>query len=240
MVAMMLDLANEGVDVLRFDAVAFMWKRVGTRCQSEPEVHMLLQALRAADAHCSALGDPPRGGDRLAAGDDALSRKGEHAGKGGQPRLPQFADGAVLVGAATRETRLMTHVLASHFPRALTNATYATYLRCHDDIGWAVTDEDARAVGVDGHLHRAFLSDFYEGLFPGPSRAASSSSSTPRPGTSASPAPSPRSPGWKRAEADGDREAMRPRRRSHPDGSRADRELRRHPADLHGRRDRAR
>ena len=68
---------------------------------------------------------------------------------------------------ATRETRLMTHVLHRHFPPSLTNATYATYIRCHDDIGWAVTDEDARAVGLDGHLHRAFLSDFYEGIFPG-------------------------------------------------------------------------
>ena len=49
----------------------------------------------------------------------------------------------------------------------VTNATYATYIRCHDDIGWAVTDEDAAAVGLSGALHRAYLSDFYEGVFPG-------------------------------------------------------------------------
>lgn len=61
----------------------------------------------------------------------------------------------------------MTHVLGTHFPDRLTNATYATYIRCHDDIGWAVTDEDAAAVGVSGHGHRTFLSDFYEGSFPG-------------------------------------------------------------------------
>ena len=47
-VKIMLFLANKGVDVLRADAVAFMWKRMGTRCQSEPEVHMILHALRAA------------------------------------------------------------------------------------------------------------------------------------------------------------------------------------------------
>jgi amylosucrase len=58
-------------------------------------------------------------------------------------------------------------VMATHFPDRLTNATYATYIRCHDDIGWAVTDEDAAAVGVSGHGHRTFLSDFYEGSFPG-------------------------------------------------------------------------
>jgi amylosucrase len=61
----------------------------------------------------------------------------------------------------------MTHVLARHFPPRLTNATYATYIRCHDDIGWAVTDEDAAAVGLGGPAHRAFLSEFYEGGFPG-------------------------------------------------------------------------
>ena len=41
-----------------------------------------------------------------------------------------------------------------------------TYVRCHDDIGWAITEEDAGAVGEDGHLHRRFLVDFYAGDFP--------------------------------------------------------------------------
>ncbi len=48
MVKVMLFLANRGVEVLRLDAVAFMWKRLGTNCQNLAEVHMLLQALRAA------------------------------------------------------------------------------------------------------------------------------------------------------------------------------------------------
>ncbi|MEO6299489.1 MAG: alpha-amylase, partial [Paracoccaceae bacterium] len=39
--------------------------------------------------------------------------------------------------------------------------------RCHDDIGWAVTDEDAGALQISGHAHRNFLSSFYEGSFPG-------------------------------------------------------------------------
>ena len=47
---------------------------------------------------------------------------------------------------ATRDTRLMTHVLGTHFPDRLTNATYATYIRCHDDIGWAIDDADAPAL----------------------------------------------------------------------------------------------
>ena len=43
----MLELANAGVDVLRLDAVPFLWKRLGTNCQNQPEVHQLLQAFRA-------------------------------------------------------------------------------------------------------------------------------------------------------------------------------------------------
>ena len=39
-------------------------------------------------------------------------------------------------------------------------------MRCHDDIGWAITEEDAGAVGEDAHLHRRFLADFYAGDFP--------------------------------------------------------------------------
>ncbi len=68
---------------------------------------------------------------------------------------------------ASRDTRLMTHVLRTHFPTHFRNATWATYLRCHDDVGWAVTDEDAAALGISGPAHRAFLADFYEGVFPG-------------------------------------------------------------------------
>ena len=67
---------------------------------------------------------------------------------------------------AAGDTRLMTHVLRE-FPRKPVNTAWATYIRCHDDIGWAVTEQDAEAVGWDGPAHRAFLSAFYTGAFPG-------------------------------------------------------------------------
>jgi amylosucrase len=167
MTEIMLFLANRGVDVLRLDAVAFMWKRMGTRCQSEPEVHMILRALRAACRIAApsvihleeAIVSPAEMVPYLGAG--------EHAGKEGNLAYHNSLMVQIWGALATRETRLMTHVLRSHFPTVLANATYATYLRCHDDIGWAVTDEDARAVGLTGPLHRAFLADFYEGVFPG-------------------------------------------------------------------------
>lgn len=163
----MLFLANRGVDVLRLDAVAFMWKRMGTRCQSEPEVHMLLQALRAVcRIACPAV---IHLAEAIVAPAEMLPYlgRGRHDGKEGNLAYHNSLMVQFWSALATRDTRLMTHVMGTHFPDRLTNATYATYIRCHDDIGWAVTDEDAAAQGLSGPAHRAFLSDFYDGTFPG-------------------------------------------------------------------------
>ena len=67
---------------------------------------------------------------------------------------------------ASRKVTLLTEVL-HHMPPMLLGSTWITYIRNHDDIGWAVTDEDAAAVGENGFLHRQFLNEFYSGTFPG-------------------------------------------------------------------------
>lgn len=163
----MLFLANKGVDVLRLDAVAFMWKRMGTRCQSEPEVHMILRALRAVTRVCAAsvlhLEEAIVGPAEML----TYFGRGEHDGREGNLAYHNNLMVQFWGALATRNTNLMSHVLRTHFPENLTNATYATYICCHDDIGWAITDEDAGALGFSGGAHRAYLSDFYEGTFEG-------------------------------------------------------------------------
>ncbi len=67
---------------------------------------------------------------------------------------------------AARDVRLAVQALGSLPPKPPT-ATWLTYLRCHDDIGWAIMDEDAAAVGVTGHGHRSFLAHWYAGDFYG-------------------------------------------------------------------------
>lgn len=165
-VRIMLNLANKGVDVLRLDAVAFMWKRMGTTCQSQPEVHVLLRALRACTRIAASatlhLEEAIVGPAEML----TYFGRGEHDGREGNLAYHNSLMVQYWSALATRDTRLMTHVLRAHFPPTLTNATYATYLRCHDDIGWAVTDEDAGDLGFSGHAHRAFLSDFYDGSYP--------------------------------------------------------------------------
>src|SRR6187551_2863303 len=67
---------------------------------------------------------------------------------------------------ASGRVALLTHTLRG-MPRVPPGAGWVTYVRCHDDIGWAITEEDAAAAGEDGYLHRCFLADFYAGDFPG-------------------------------------------------------------------------
>lgn len=166
MVDILLYLANRGVEVFRLDAVAFMWKRLGTDCQNQPEVHDLLQALRA----CSRIAAPAvaHKAEAIVGPDELIHYLGTHSRYGKESDLAYHNSLMVQIWSslASRDTRLMTHVL-SEFPEKPPNTAWATYIRCHDDIGWAVTGEDAAAVGLDGAAHRAFLSDYYSGEFPG-------------------------------------------------------------------------
>lgn len=166
-VDVMLFLANRGVEVVRLDAVAFMWKRLGTRCQNEPEVHEILQALRAA----SRIVAPSliHKEEAIVAPKDLIPYlgAGTHTGREGNLAYHNSLMVQFWSALATRSTSLMTYVLRTHFPTSFQNATWGTYLRCHDDIGWAITDEDAWARYISGAAHRNFLADFYEGVFPG-------------------------------------------------------------------------
>ncbi|MGI8905246.1 MAG: amylosucrase [Candidatus Sumerlaeaceae bacterium] len=161
MAAEMLFLANQGVEILRLDAVAFIWKRLGTTCENQPEAHMIIQAMNAIV--------------RIAA--PALLFKSEaivhpdEVLKYVSPGECQLSYNPLLMALlwetlATREVRLLEHSLATRY--ALPSGTsWVNYVRCHDDIGWTFADDDARRVGIDPHGHRQFLNAFYTGRFSG-------------------------------------------------------------------------
>ena len=165
-VEVMLYLANLGVEVFRLDAVAFMWKRLGTDCQNQEEVYDLLQSLRA----CSRIATPAvvHKAEAIVSPDDLIRYFGVGRRHGKVSNVAYHNSLMVQFwGAlASRDTRLMTHALGE-FPKVPNNIAWGTYVRCHDDIGWAIADDDARAVGLDPFAHRSFLSDFYTGAFPG-------------------------------------------------------------------------
>ncbi|GAB3657396.1 alpha-amylase family protein [Nocardioides korecus] len=163
---LVLTLANHGVEVLRLDAIAFTWKRLGTTSQNQPEVHALTQALRtvariAAPAlllKAEAIVGPQ---DLL-----AYLGQGRHHGKVSDLAYHNSLMVQTWSMLASRDVRLATRALQQLGTPPSTTA-WITYVRCHDDIGWAIDDADAAAVGLDGPAHRAFLSDFYSGAFPG-------------------------------------------------------------------------
>lgn len=166
MLAIILLLANRGVEILRMDAVAFMWKRLGTDSQNQPEAHYLLQAFRA----CTRLAAPGLllKAEAIVAPDRLIPYLGQGIATNKECELAYHNAFMVLLwsGLAERRVTLMTRAL-QQMPGAPSRCAWVTYARCHDDIGWAVTDEDAAAAGLSGPLHRAFLSDFYSGRFPG-------------------------------------------------------------------------
>ncbi len=162
----MLELAEVGVDVLRLDAAPFLWKRLGTNCQNQPEVHELLQAFRAA----MRIAAPAVAfkAEAIVAPRDLVSYLGMGKHEGKECDLAYHNVLMVLLWSALASGRvaLLTSALSA-MPPVPPGAGWVTYVRCHDDIGWAITDEDAARAGEDAHLHRVFLADFYAGDFPG-------------------------------------------------------------------------
>ncbi len=166
MADIMFFLANQGVDVLRLDAIPFIWKRMGTNCQNQPEVFLLIEAFRAvmrivapAVIFKAEAIEPP---------DHLVPYLGVRTTIGKECELAYNNELMVLLWSslASRKVSLITHVLHD-MPRVLLDSTWITYLRNHDDIGWAVNDQDAASVGENGFLHRQFLNQFYSGSFPG-------------------------------------------------------------------------
>jgi amylosucrase len=161
-----LFLANRGVDCLRLDAIAFLWKRLGTDCQNQPEVHALTRVLRAVARiaapslvfKAEAIVGPAQVVRYLGVG--------EYAGVVSDLAYHNSLMVQIWSALATRDVRLLVRAL-DRFPPKPTTTSWATYLRCHDDIGWAIDDADAASVGWNGAAHRSFLSRYFVGEFPG-------------------------------------------------------------------------
>ena len=157
----MLFLANTGVDILRLDAVAFIWKQMGTGCENLPHAHTVIQAVNAV-ARIAAPG--------LLFKSEAIVHPDEVV-KYVSPGESQISYNPTLMALlweslATRNTKLLRQSLR-HRHQLPEGTTWVNYLRCHDDIGWTFDDADAEKVGINGYDHRNFLNSFYTGQHPG-------------------------------------------------------------------------
>jgi amylosucrase len=157
----MLAIANLGAEVLRMDAVAFIWKQMGTSCENLPQAHELIRAFNALIriAAPSLLFKS----EAIVHPDDVVKYI---ARKECQLSYNPLQMALLWNSLATRETNLLQQALEErhHLPDG---TAWVNYVRSHDDIGWTFADEDAIRSGIKGFDHRQFLNQFYVNRFPG-------------------------------------------------------------------------
>ncbi|MGO4238313.1 alpha-amylase family glycosyl hydrolase [Pseudarthrobacter sp. YAF2] len=157
----MLFLANQGVDILRMDAVAFIWKQLGTPCENLPQAHTLLRAFNAA---CR-LAAPS-----LLFKSEAIVHPDEVTlyidPKECQLSYNPLQMALIWESLATRDVSLLAQALERRH-NIPDGTAWVNYVRSHDDIGWTFADEDAAELGINGFDHRRFLNSFYVNRFPG-------------------------------------------------------------------------
>ncbi len=153
----MMFLANLGVEVLRLDAVPFLWKQKGTTCENLPEAHIVIEAYNAV-AKIVAPG--------MAFKSEAIVAPDEISKYIGTDQC-QISYNPLLMALlweslATRSAKLLQHSMQKRLGID-EGCSWVNYVRSHDDIGWGFDNQDAQEVGIDPHGHRHFLTKFYLG-----------------------------------------------------------------------------
>ncbi len=158
--------ANLGVDILRIDAPAFIWKQVGTSCQNLPEAHTILrlikQCVQVATPGTALLGEAivaPKEIMKYFGTDQFTARECDFAYNATHMALQWDA-------LATGDTRVMLAAQNELLQKPL-GTSWITYTRCHDDIGLGYDDSMIAQAGYQPYAHRKFLKEYYSGTFAG-------------------------------------------------------------------------
>ncbi len=160
----MLFLCNRGVDVIRLDAVPYIWKELGTRSRNLPQVHTLVRIMHlAADIVCPGS---------LLLGEVVMepSKVVPYFGTVEKPECQMLYNVTTMASTwhtvATRDVHLLRHQLDTVFE--LPNQyTFLNYLRCHDDIGWGLDFDFLGKFGMTEIPHKKYLNDYFRGIWPG-------------------------------------------------------------------------
>jgi amylosucrase len=156
--------ANQGADIVRLDAVAFLWKKIGSTCQNEREAHLILQLLK----DCCQVTAPGVLfiAEAIVAPVEVIKYFGEDAVIAKECEIAYNATFMALLwdAVATKNTRLLNRGIKS-LPVKLERATWLNYIRCHDDIGLGFDDRDILLCDYQPASHRKFLVDYFTGQF---------------------------------------------------------------------------
>ena len=164
MTANMLYLCNQGVDIIRLDAVPYIWKALGTNCRNLPQVHTLVRIMRmACEIVCPGT---------LLLGEVVMepSKVVPYFGSVDKPECHLLYNVTTMASTwhtvATRDVRLLRHQLEQVFSLPKEYG-FLNYLRCHDDIGWGLDYDFLRWFGADEVAHKKFLNDYFTGQWQG-------------------------------------------------------------------------
>ncbi len=164
MMDVILFWTNHGADIVRLDAVAFLWKKIGSTCQNEREAHLILQLMK----DCCQVTAPGVLfiAEAIVAPVEVAKYFGEDAINAKECEIAYNATFMALLwdAVATKSTKLLEQGIKS-LPDKLERATWLNYIRCHDDIGLGFDDNDILLAGYDPVQHRRFLINFFTGEF---------------------------------------------------------------------------
>ena len=157
-----LYFANLGIDIIRIDAVPYIWKELGTSCRNLQKVHTIVRMMRMiGEIVCPGillLGEVVMEPEKVVPYFGTLEKPECHM-------LYNVTTMATIWNTvATKDTRLLEKQLDSvyHLPGEY---TFLNYLRCHDDIGWGLDYDSLGGWGMDQVAHKQFLNDFFTGKY---------------------------------------------------------------------------
>ena len=163
MIFNMLYLANQGVDIVRLDAVPYIWKQLGTNCRNLPQVHTIVRMMRMiCEIVCPGvllLGEVVMAPEKVV----------PYFGTVEKPECHLLYNVTTMASTwhtvATRDVSLLRRQLdiVAALPREY---VFQNYLRCHDDIGWGLDYDFLRNFGIEEVPHKKYLNDFFTGKYP--------------------------------------------------------------------------
>ena len=159
-----LYLANQGMDIIRIDAVPYIWKELGTNCRNLKQVHTIVRMMRMiGEIVCPGivlLGEVVMEPDKVA----------PYFGTVEKPECHMLYNVTTMATTwntvATRDVRLLRKQMdiVCALPREY---TFLNYLRCHDDIGWGLDYDTLETWGMQEVPHKKYLNDYFQGKTEG-------------------------------------------------------------------------
>ena len=160
----LLYLANRGVNVIRLDAVPYIWKQLGTACRNLPQVHTLVRLLRlVCEIVCPSV---------LLLGEVVMepAKVMPYFGSQERPECHMLYNVTTMATTwhtlATGDARLLRHQM-DQICALPADCLFQNYLRCHDDIGWGLDYAWLRQFSMEEVAHKRYLNDWFTGKWPG-------------------------------------------------------------------------